>query len=300
MMRWTPLSVSTVAYDGYPMEVTFASLVALGIDVVEIAYIEGYSEAFDESVFDAPNVRSVRRALSNAGISCRALSAHFDLSRPGGGDALCRRMEFTAEIGAQMVATVSGPAVRQDAFLQHLAQALRLAEQLGVTIALENPADDTDATINDGSDAARIVSELAHPLVRVNYDPGNFLTHRPGHAPQLDMEPALPYCIGLHLKDLKQVGDGWVHTALGDGVINWDELFERLALLASSPFLSIEIPTRMRRDRHGRIVLDSAMPPLVDVESLLTRSKNLVDAQIARLDEVQPTILEVIDNEKIH
>lgn len=283
-MRWDPLSVSTVAYDGYPTEVAFASLVSMGIQVVELAYIEGYSEAFDESVFDAPNVQSVRSALSNAGLTCRALSAHFDLSRPSGGDALCHRLEFAAEIGAQMVATVSGPAVRQEAFLQHLAQALKLAEQLGVTIALENPADDTDATINDGFDAAQIVATLNHPLVRVNYDPGNFLTHRPGHAPHLDMEPALPYCIGLHLKDLRQEGEGWVHTALGDGAIIWDEMFDRLGLLTSVPVLSIEIPTRMRRDRYGRIVLDSARPPLTEVESLLIRSINLVDAQIARLD----------------
>ena len=124
--------------------------------------------------------------------------------RAGGGDALCRRLEFAGEVGAQMVATVSGPAVRRDAFLDHLAQATKLAEQLGVTIALENPADDVDAALNDGADAAQIAAAVDHPLVRINYDPGNFLTHRPGQAAHVDIEPALPYCIGLHLKDLRQ------------------------------------------------------------------------------------------------
>lgn len=188
-----------------------------------------------------------------------------------------------------MVATVSGPAVRRDAFLTHLAQATELAEQLDVTIALENPADDTDASINDGSDAAQVAAALAHPLVRINYDPGNFLTHRPGRAPHLDIEPALPYCIGMHLKDLQQEGEGWVHTALDDGTILWDEMFDRLAPLARPPFLSIEIPTRMRRDSRGRIVLDLAVPPLAEVEALLVRSKRVVDAQIDRLDGMQIT-----------
>jgi sugar phosphate isomerase/epimerase len=188
-----------------------------------------------------------------------------------------------------MVATVSGPAARRDAFLQHLAQALKLSEQLGITIALENPADDTDAAINDGTDAAQVVAHLNHSLVRVNYDPGNFLTHRPGSAPHLDIEPALPYCIGVHLKDLRQEGAGWVHTALGDGAIQWDDMFNRLALPATPPFLSIEIPTRMRRDGRGRIVLQSATLPLVKIEALLTRSKGLVEAQIARLDAMQLT-----------
>ncbi len=283
-MRWAPLSASMVAYDGYPLDVALASLAALGINIVELAYIEGYSAAFDESVFSASNARSVRNTLSQAGLTCRAVSAHFDLSRQGGGDALRRRLEFAAEVRAQMVATVSGPAIRRDVFLQHLAQAIKLAEQLGITIALENPADDTDAAINDGTDAAQVVAHLDHPLVRANYDPGNFLTHRPGSAPHLDIEAALPYCIGVHLKDLRQEGAGWVHTALGDGAILWDEMFNRLALLAAPPFLSIEIPTRMRRDGRGRIVLDSALPPLAEIEALLTRSKRVVDAQITRMD----------------
>lgn len=282
-MGWAPLSASMVAYDGHPVEVAFTSLVSLGIGVVELAYIEGYSEAFDESVFAVPHALAVRRALGAAGLSCRAVSAHFDLSRAGGGDALCRRLEFAAAVGARMVATVTGPAVRRAAFQQHLAQALPLAEQLGVTIALENPADDTDATLDDGADAARIVAALAHPLVRVNYDPGNFLTHRPGHAPHLDIAPALPYCIGLHLKDLRREGEGWVHTALGEGAVDWDAMFDRLAARPTPPFLSIEIPTRMRRDGRGRIVLNAATPSLGEVESLLVRSTMLVEVQIARL-----------------
>jgi len=286
-MGWAPLSVSMVAYDGHPQEAALASLAALGIEVVELAYIEGYSAAFDEGVFSAANARAVQQTLAEAGLTCRAVSAHFDLSRPGGGDALRRRLEFAAAVGAQMVATVSGPAVRRDAFVEHLAQAIPAAEALGVTIALENPADDSDGTINDGADAARIAAAFDHPLVRINYDPGNFLTHRPGQPPYVDMEPALPYCLGLHLKDLRREGEGWVHTALGEGSILWDEMFNRLARLAAPPLLSIEIPTRMRRDSRGRIVLEPEPMPLAEVDALLGRSIAMVDEQIARVDEVR-------------
>jgi len=57
-MRWAPLSVSMVAYDGHPMDVALASLAALGIDVVELAYIEGYSATFDEALFSPSNARA--------------------------------------------------------------------------------------------------------------------------------------------------------------------------------------------------------------------------------------------------
>ena len=169
-MRWAPVSVSMVAYDGHLRRLRW--LAALGIEVVELAYIEGYSAAFDEGVFSAANARAVQRALAEAGLTCRAVSAHFDLSRTGGGDALRRRLEFAAAVGAQMVATVPGPAVRRDAFLEHLAQAIPAAEALGVTIALENPADDSTRQ----RQRMQRIAAASTILVRINYDPGNFLT----------------------------------------------------------------------------------------------------------------------------
>jgi len=78
-----------------------------------------------------------------------------------------------------------------------------------------------------------------------------------------------------------------VHTALGEGSILWDEMFNRLARLAAPPLLSIEIPTRMRRDSRGRIVLEPEPMPLAEVDALLGRSIAMVDEQIARVDEVR-------------
>ena len=78
-MRWAPLSVSTVAYDGHPLDVALASLAALGIETVELAYIEGYSTAFDENVFSTSNAQTVRSALRDAAY-CRNASARSPTS----------------------------------------------------------------------------------------------------------------------------------------------------------------------------------------------------------------------------
>lgn len=281
-MNWQPVSVSIVAYDGHPLDVALTSLARLNVSCVEMAYIEGYSDNFDEALFDVRNAAHVRQALDAAGVACRALSAHFDLSRAGGDVSLARRIEFGAALGARMVATVSGPRIRKDDFLANLERAVRIAEATGVIIGLENPADDSVATIDNGADAARIVAEFSHPLVRVNYDPGNFLTHVPGSPPQEDLVPALPWCAGIHLKDLRPTTDGYVHTALGAGTVDWDKFFDVVAQKNEPPLLSIEHPLRMRRDARGRIVLDAAVLPLPEVEAVIAQSLQLVQEQIAR------------------
>lgn len=283
-MDWQPLSVSTVIYDGYPLEVALESLRRLGVNFVELAYIEGYSNDFDETLFRKSNADQVRQALDAAGISCRALSAHYDLSRPGGDDSLCRRLEFASHVGASMIATVSGPNSRASDFLANLSRAVRVAEELNVAIALENPADDTVATIGNGADAARVVAEFNHPFVRVNYDPGNLLTHSPGVPPQDDLLPTLPYCMGVHLKDLRTTADGYVHTAMGAGTIAWSEFFDVMASGKEPPLLSVEHPLRMRRDPRGRIILDETIMSLTEIEAILARSLAVVQEQIGRLD----------------
>lgn len=300
-MIWQPVSVSIVAYDGYPLEVALDSLARLGVQSVEMAYIEGYSRDFSEELFAQDNARKLRRIFEVAGIHCRALSAHFDLSRPGGNEALRRRIEFAASIGAQLVSTVSGPKEREAEFLGNLASAVRSAEESQVTIGLENPADDTVATIGDGKDAARVVAGFDHRLVRINYDPGNFLTHAPGVAPQDDVLPTLSWCAGIHLKDLRPTPDGYTHTALGDGTIDWAVFFDALAQATHAPLLSIEHPLRMQRDPRGRIVLDSAVMPLAEIETILKRSLHIVHQQIARLanPQIAPVLQAVQERQDI-
>jgi len=40
------LSISTVAFDGYPFETAFEEIAALGAKHVEVAFIQGYTDPF--------------------------------------------------------------------------------------------------------------------------------------------------------------------------------------------------------------------------------------------------------------
>ena len=147
-----------------------------------------------------------------------------------------------------------------------------------MTIALENPTDDVDAALNDRADAAQS-RRLSTIRWCINYD-RQLPAHRRARPRMWTW--SLPYYIGLHLKDLRQEGEGWVHTALGDGSIMWDEMFDRMAPLTAQPLLSIEIPARMRRD-SGQIVLQAGDAPGPDRRSSCAPKRSSI--QIARLNE---------------
>ena len=47
-----PILISTAAYDGYDLATAFQEISRAGVDLVEIAFIEGYTDPFTEDYFN--------------------------------------------------------------------------------------------------------------------------------------------------------------------------------------------------------------------------------------------------------
>ena len=100
------ISVSTVAYDGYPIDDALREIAGLGIPLVEPAYIKGYMD-FDEADFDDAASRNMLLRLNRHGLKSVAISAHMDSGNPDASAMLARRIRFTAGIGARFTITNS-------------------------------------------------------------------------------------------------------------------------------------------------------------------------------------------------
>ncbi|MFN3978873.1 MAG: sugar phosphate isomerase/epimerase family protein [Caldilinea sp.] len=283
-MNASPVSVSTVAYDGHLLPVALDSLCGLNVQVVELAFIRGYSEGFDESIFDQDNAVTVRALLDARGLQCRTLSAHMDTSTPESLEPLRRRVEFAAALGASFVATNTGPAHNRAHFFANLAAIAPEAADRGITICIENPGDGIDAIVNDGSSGHKIVHAIDHPSIRMNYDFGNLMSHHRGHLnPAVDYRRALPVTVHFHVKDVIFDGAQWNHVAIGAGAIDYDTIFRQIREESIGAVLSIEAPTRLHRDPTGRPFISPAPLSIVEIEDVLRRSL----AYIARHMTVQ-------------
>jgi sugar phosphate isomerase/epimerase len=272
------LSFSTACFDGYDLRVAFDEIKGLGVDYVEIAFIQGYTDPFGEEVFSPRQARRVENLLLESGLSCYALSAHMNLVTDQSAEIFRRRMGFACEIGAKVIVTNAGPAQEKKAFLKEMAFLSKEAEALRLFIGLENPGDGRENIINCSKDGAQVIQEIDSEWVRLNYDFGNLLSHRFERVrPEEDYLEALPYAIQLHLKDVKATEDGWHFTEIGKGTIDFETVLRRLEMESPLLPLSFEIPLRLTRGPDASPRRNDSPIPLDQIRQALKGSLDFLN-----------------------
>ena len=262
-----PISISAAPYDGYPFPQVLDSMARCGARYVEPAFIVGYTEPFDEAVFTEVNARQHRAWLDASGLRCHAFSSHIDLGRPNAVPVFARRMYFAAALGASVINTNAAEQGRRAGFMANIGPLAEHAASLGMVIGLENPGNGEQNLMNDAREGLALIAELGLPSVRLNYDPGNTVSHRPGQIDAAaDAIAALPGCAHFHLKDVRQDASGYFFVVPGRGDIDCDMIMGALSTRPDLPF-AIELPLRMRRRPDAQPVRAPKPVPLDQIEA---------------------------------
>ncbi|MEK8027049.1 sugar phosphate isomerase/epimerase family protein [Pseudaquabacterium rugosum] len=261
------VSISGAPYDGYAPPQMLESLARIGATHVEPAFIVGYTEPFDESSFTEARAADYARWLADAGIGCHAMSSHIDLGRPDALTVFTGRMHFAARIGAKVINTNAAARANEARFFQNIPHLARLAEELDLVIGLENPGDGSDNLLNVAADGPGLLARINHPRVRLNYDAGNTISHRPGVDTVADALAAMPLCGHTHIKDVARRPEGYFFTALGEGEIGCARIVQAVAAADPSLNLSIEIPMRLYRGPDAQPSRAPYRVPIADIEA---------------------------------
>ena len=172
--------MSSVPYDGYEFPRALESMAACGVTHVEPAFIIGYSGPIDDSDFSAGKARQYAAWLADSGIGCYAFSAHnIQFDRADVVDIYRGRMDFAAGMGAKIINVTAAARADSARYFRHIDTIARHAEQLGIMIGLENPGDGQDNLFNTAADGIALLEKLGHPCIKLNYDAGNTISHRP-------------------------------------------------------------------------------------------------------------------------
>lgn len=255
------------------MEAAIAGAAEAGAEWIELAFIGGYVD-FSEADFDPAPARDLGARIAGAGLRVHAVSAHMDLGdpRPETDAMLARRLRFAASLGARFLISNAGLAARSDAICRRIEAALPLCHAAGVVLALENPGHGSGALIRNAVDGAALVRGFDDPALRLNYDAGNAYSYSGGSLqPAADVgQMADTGLIGhLHVKDLRQDGDGWRFCAAGDGLVDYAPLWP---LLPVDMPLSLELPLRLTRPGRGDPARQSAILPYAEIVAAVRRS----------------------------
>jgi len=242
------VAVSTVLFDGYPIEMAIEEIARSGAGYIEPAFIKGYVE-FDESTFAAVSARRLRTAVEAAGIGVHAVSVHMDLASEDALPMLERRIDFAEEIGASVLITNSGKAAARDRIAATIMAQLPRLEKWGGLLALENPGHGGGDLMGTAADGQAFVAELGSGHVRLNHDAANVFTYS-GAAiqPANDWRRAASAIGHAHLKDVRSTSEGWSFCPLGAGDV---DLCSYLAAIPATLPLTIELPLRLQRPQRA-------------------------------------------------
>jgi sugar phosphate isomerase/epimerase len=277
-----PILISTAAYDGYSLTTALEEISGLGIDLVELAFIDGYTDPFTEDFFSKPNADTIVSALAENHLVCLSFSAHMDLSRASAVDVFKRRMQFAKRVGARYIVSNAGPRQHRNDFMSNMKELAAIATDLNIVIALENPGDGKANIIDSAEACAEIIDAVGSDFVRVNYDFGNLISHLFEKVrPEEDYRKALAQTAHYHIKDVAPDISGWHFTEIGKGAIDYRRVLAELAVGASQKPLSLEIPLRITRAADGSPRRAASPVDLKKIREVMAGSLSFVKAALS-------------------
>jgi len=278
-----PLIISTAAYDGYDLSVAFKEIAETGVDLVELAFIEGYTDPFTEDYFNEDNAAKISALLAEYGLACISFSAHVNLSKEGIVDIFKKRMAFARKLGAQYIISNAAPLPNKTQFMENIAQLGQTAASLDMIIALENPGDGNPNVIDSAEPAAQAIEKIGLASVKINYDFGNLLSHCFGKLkPEQDYKHVTAQTAHFHIKDVAKNDAGWYFTEIGKGIIDYQSILAELTAVSNSVPISLEIPLRVTRAPDASPCRLSQPVDLAEIRRVMTGSVNFVKQVIAR------------------
>jgi sugar phosphate isomerase/epimerase len=277
MKKHRIVSVSTAAFDGYDLSVAINEISRLGVEHVEVAFIQGYMEAFGEEIFSLSNGKKICNLLLEANLSCIAFSAHMDLISEKSAEIFKKRMDFVHQVGARIIISNAGPKAEYKAFMKNMERLVEKAESLNMIIGLENPGDGKENIIDSGKAGTPVLQQIGSDSVRFNYDFGNVISHfKERLRPEEDYKFALPFSAHLHIKDVKSFERGWYFTEIGKGSIDYQSVLNNLKSENHTLPLSLEIPLRVTRAPDASPRRSASPVPLHEIRRVLRGSLDYV------------------------
>ena len=230
---------STICFKPYSLEEALRGLSAAGFENVEIGAVKGFLEHLDPDDLTPRTIEETRSLLDGHGLRVVSMSGHAQLHLDEGRDRLRRVLHAGKELGIFVLNTFTGDAetpTERAAFFQNARALADEAEQLGVLLCIE-----TDSNLMPTAEAGRrLLAEIGHDWIRINYDPGNVVYYA-GVRPEQDIKHALGLIGHVHLKD-KRGGQGVLDfPPLGEGELDIPAMLRDLSQSGFSGPISMEI-----------------------------------------------------------
>lgn len=173
----------------------------------------------------APNpdqIEAVQARLNEYGLQATTLTGRTKLDSEDAAKMLEPAFKSAQAMGVTIlfISVKAGDMPKEKAY-ERLREIGDLAARYGVTVAVETHPD----LAQNGTVALQTMLGVNHPNVRINFDPANIHYYNEGIDTVEELKRILPYVASVHLKDTNGGYKTWNFPALGEGVVNFKEIF---------------------------------------------------------------------------
>ncbi len=203
------LSCNLGSYRRY-RDTAYAHLQKIGVRHVEIA---------------APrpgDADAVNEALGYFGLSAATLMVRGDLQNENVVDEFLPDLQAAQRMGVKIAFTsLKAGDLPLDTAYARLRKIGDAAEAHGVTLAMETHPD----LCENAAVALRTMEAVNHPHIRLNFDTANVYYYNAGVDGVAELRKIAPYVAAVHLKDTSGGYKTWNFPTLGEGVVDFKEVF---------------------------------------------------------------------------
>lgn len=241
------IAVVTSTYPNYSGSEAIEGISKAGFKYIELASAPAFFEHIPrpENKVDKEIVDSVLKECKDHGLTLQCIAGHTRLMKENCVENFKKVLDFANLAGVKFVTTDTGEVKGEDdekKFYSDIREIGDYANDYGITVCLEMHGE----WCNNGKIGAEIIKTVNHTNVKLNYDTGN-VTFWGNTRPEGDLQYALPYMGYIHLKDN---GSGkfkdWNFPALGEGVVDFDKIFEMLKKFDGPGSVEIEFDGKER------------------------------------------------------
>ena len=165
---------------------------------------------------------AVGEVLGYFGLEAATLIVRGDLQDEGVADAFLPGLQAAGKMGVKVVFTsLKAGDLPLDAAYARLRKIGDVAAAHGVIVAMETHPD----LCENAAVALRTVQAVNHPNLRINFDTANVCYYNEGVDVLAELRKIAPYVAAVHLKDTNGGYKAWHFPTLGEGIVNYKEVF---------------------------------------------------------------------------
>lgn len=187
---------------------------------------------------DPGEIDAARKRLADHGLQASSLQGKCQIAKPDVADDMRTQLYACSELGAKILflSVKKGDTPEADVW-ERMREIGDLARSEGVTVVMETHPD----LVTNGEVGRATMQAINHPNIRINYDTANVYYYNEGIDSVAELTKVIDYVAAVHLKETNGGYKTWHFPGIGQGIVNFPEIFRVLGARGFTGPYTLEI-----------------------------------------------------------